>query len=131
MTESNRAHPPETTGGWYVFHQIVELGRAALRGIARVELDARREKAASTLEAIARPSGGGWSAVVPLIGSRADVMLMHFRPTLDDIGVAQQVTARLELFDAFRPVYSFLSVTEAGLYHATAAPPKEAAARST
>jgi chlorite dismutase len=130
MTETNRAHPPETTEGWYVFHQILELDRAALRGIAGGEVDGRRQKAATTLDEIARPSGGGWSAVVPLIGSRADVMLMHFRPTLDDIGVAQQVIARLELFDVFRPVYSFLSVTEAGLYHASADLAKEAAARS-
>ncbi len=76
------------------------------------------------------PDGGGWSAVVPLIGSSADVMLMHFRPTLDDIGVAQRQVARTPLFDLLAPSYSFLSVTEAGLYHASAQLARDAVARN-
>jgi chlorite dismutase len=62
-------------------------------------------------------------------GSRADVMLVHFRPTLDGIAHVQRSLARVELFDLLRPVYSFLSVTEAGLYHLTARLAKEAADR--
>ena len=37
-----------------------------------------------------RAGDEGWSAVVPLVGSRADVMLIHLRGTLDGIGTAQQ-----------------------------------------
>src|SRR5436190_1663101 len=32
--ERPRAHPPETTEGWYAFHQILAFDRAALRRIA-------------------------------------------------------------------------------------------------
>jgi chlorite dismutase len=56
-------------------------------------------------------------------------MLVHFRPTLDDIAAAQRELASVELFDALTPVYSFLSVTEAGLYHASAQLAASAAAR--
>jgi chlorite dismutase len=115
-----RAHPPETTEGWYAFHQILAVDRGALRAVPTQTRASMREEASSVLEGAANPRGGGWSAVVPLVGSRADVMLVHFRPTFDDIGEAQRTLARAALFDHLRPVYSFLSVTEAGLYHASA-----------
>jgi chlorite dismutase len=102
--------------------------RPALRAISSGRFPERRQ-AEPTLTALAEPEGGGWSAVVPLIGSRADVMLVHFRPTLDDIGAAQRAIAKVALFDALHPVYSFLSVTEAGLYHASAQLAAVAAAR--
>ena len=119
MTDS-RAHPPETTEGWFVLHQILRWNRPQLRALDAARLAAHRKTAATMLASMAAPEVGGWSAVVPLIGSRADVMFMHFRPTLDDIGAAQRSLATLGLFDALEPLYSFLSVTEAGLYHASA-----------
>jgi chlorite dismutase len=127
MTDASRpkAHPPETTEGWYVLHQIFRYDRASLRALA----GSAREDAERELNSLAAPDVGGWSAVVPLIGSRADVMLMHFRPTLDDIAVAQRAVAKLVLFDAMEVVYTFLSITEAGLYHASAQLAEEAAAR--
>jgi peroxiredoxin len=118
--ERPRAHPPETTEGWYAFHQILAFDRAALRAVSREDRTRLSDEAERGLDAAASPAEGGWSAVVPLVGSRADVMLVHFRPTFDDIGAAQRSLARVELFDFLRPVYNFLSVTEAGLYHASA-----------
>ena len=118
--ERPRAHPPETTEGWYAFHQILAFDRAALRGIAAHDRNRIRIEAESALDAASTPAAGGWSAVVPLVGSRADVMLVHFRPTFDGIGDVQRSLARVELLDYLRPVYSFLSITEAGLYHASA-----------
>ena len=118
--ERPRAHPPETTEGWYAFHQILAFDRAALRGIAAHDRSRIRIEAESALDAASTPAAGGWSAVVPLVGSRADVMLVHFRPTFDGIGDVQRSLARVELLDYLRPVYSFLSITEAGLYYASA-----------
>ncbi|MEO8563737.1 MAG: hydrogen peroxide-dependent heme synthase [bacterium] len=128
-TERARAHPPETTEGWYAFHQILALDRARLRALSDDARTRVRSEGARALDAVSKPDGEGWSAVVPLVGSRADVMLVHFRPTLDDIGVAQRALAQTELFDYLRPVYTFLSVTEAGLYHASAQLAGEAATR--
>jgi chlorite dismutase len=123
------AHPPETVEGWYALHQIFRLDRAMLREWAGETVTSLREGAASALREVAAPAGGGWSAVVPLIGSTADVMLVHFRPTLDAIGDVQRRLATEPLFDFLDPVYSFLSVTEAGLYHITAELAREAVAR--
>jgi chlorite dismutase len=117
--EPQIAHPPETVEGWYALHQAFSFDRASLRELRALDAG-MRSCAERTLRELAAPAGGGWSAVVPLIGSRADLLLIHFRPTLDAIGEAQQRVLREPLFDATRLAYSFLSVTEAGLYHITA-----------
>src|ERR671933_3065962 len=117
------AHPPETIEGWYALHQIFAVTPAA-----RAASDARA-CAAAALQELACPPEGGWSALFQLVGSKADVMLLHFRPTLDDIGAAQQRVAREPLFQQLARVYSFLSVTELGLYHLTAELARAAAAR--
>jgi peroxiredoxin len=124
-----RAHPPETTEGWYVLHQVLAYDRPLLRGLLSSQQVDVRAEASAALDAVVSPNVDGWSAIVPLIGSRADVMLVHFRASLDDIGVAQRSVATLTLFDAMKPAYSFLSVTEAGLYHASAQLAAEAAER--
>src|SRR3954471_16709521 len=124
-----RAHPPETTEGWYAFPQILAFDRPALRGIDATDRARIRIEAEAALDAASAPAVGGWSAVVPLVGSRADVMLVHFRPTFDGIGDVQRSLARVELLDYLRPVYTFLSVTEAGLYHASAQVAADGAAR--
>ena len=130
MTESRpRAYPPETTEGWYVFHQIFSWNRRSLRELSPASMEHAWAEAQRALGALAAPTNGGWTAVVPLIGSRADVMIIHFRSTLDDIAVAQRAVAKLALFDAMDVVYTFLSVTEAGLYHASAQLANEALAR--
>src|SRR5512144_2863958 len=104
--ERPRAPPPETTEGWYAFHQILAVDRAGLR--ARPDDRERmRLEAEQALDAACTPAA---------VGSRAVVMLVHFRPTFDDIGDVQRSLASVELFDHLRPVYTFLSVTEAGLY---------------
>ena len=122
------AHPPETLEGWYVLHQVYRVSRQALRNVGAHSLDAWLARAR---EVVAEVSQGaeGWSAVVGLIGSRAQVMLIHFRATLDEVGEAERRLAEEPLFDPLEPVYTFLSVTEAGLYHLTAELAREAGAR--
>ena len=127
--DTPRAYPPETTEGWYAFHQILSWNRSARRAIPVGELPSLQHRAVEKLESMAAPASGGWTGVIPLIGSRADVMLIHFRPTLDDIADAQRAVASERLFDALDSVYTFLSITEAGLYHATSQLVQDATAR--
>ncbi len=122
-------NPPETTEGWYALHQIFTWNRAALRAHDAAARTQIRADALETLNRLAAPTGDGWTAVAQLIGSRGDVMLVHFRSTLDAIGSAQRDVASLALFDLLTPAYSFLSVTEAGLYHASAQLAADAIAR--
>ena len=124
MAES--AHPPETAEGWYALHQIFSIDRRALRALAPTERTALRESASKGLGALTATVAagdarrGGWSALVSLIGSAGDVMLIHFRESLDELGEAQAKIASEPLSDFLIPRYAFLSVTEAGFYHISA-----------
>jgi hydrogen peroxide-dependent heme synthase len=114
--EKTIAHPPETLEGWYAFHQIFKASSAGK--ISDTVVDGIKSlKAAS-----------GWTLPVRLIGSSSDLMVVHFRETLDEIGEAQAQTLA-HIGDAAAISYSFLSVTEAGLYHLTAQLANEATAR--
>jgi chlorite dismutase len=120
MTDQNAEQPPETLEGWYALHQIYRIDREnrTPAGAAESEVFNRKEGATD-----------GWSEAVSLIGSSSDVMLVHFRPTLDAIGEVQRELARQPWMRRLELTYSFLSVTEAGLYHLTAKLAEEAAER--
>jgi peroxiredoxin len=127
--DTTNAYPAETVEGWYALHQMLGVDRATLRAHGSERVANAIRSAAATLDALATPQEGGWSALVPLVGSRADVMLVHLRPTLDDLGAIQSRLGCLTLFDAMRPVYSFLSVTEVGMYHVAARAARDARER--
>jgi chlorite dismutase len=65
-------------------------------------------------------SQSGWSCFARIIGSTDDLLVIHFRDSLDAIGKAQDDLDRSELAGMLEPTYAFLSVTEAGLYHISA-----------
>lgn len=117
------AHPPATLEGWYASHHLLALPRG--ERAAESELEAARQ----TLADIACGSDGSWSIAVPLVGSPADVMIVHFRPTLEELGAVEQRVRSDPFLGRLRPVYTLLSVTEAGLYHITAQLAKDAADR--
>ncbi len=120
------AYPAETVEGWYALHQMFRIDRNMLRSPGSERLSTTLRGAETTLDDLAAPADGGWSTVVPLIGSRADVMLVHLRPTFDALGAIQSRLRCLALFDALELVYSFLSVTEVGMYHVAARAARDA-----
>ena len=120
MKDQTAEQPPETLEGWYVLHQIYRIDR---------ERNTPAGTAESDVFGAAKPPAEGWSEAVALIGSTSDVMFMHCRPTLDAIGDVQRELARQPWMRRLVPTYSFLSVTEAGLYHMTAKLADEAVAR--
>jgi hydrogen peroxide-dependent heme synthase len=123
-------HPPETLEGWYLSHHVYAVDRAALRALGAERTVALLADADAALGAIAPATAdGGWSAAFSLAGSAGVLLIIHARPSLDEIAVAERTLARSPLFDTLRREYGFLSVTEAGLYHITAQLAKEAVAR--
>jgi peroxiredoxin len=133
MTPPPIAHPPETLEGWYSLHQIFRFTRQkpdATR-LARLVKSSAAALASGPGARKTRTSSApaGWSCFVRLIGSTSDLMVIHFRESLDAIVAAQNALSRTELAKALEPVYAFLSVTEAGLYHITAELARSAEAR--
>src|ERR1700674_1597109 len=140
MTTLAIAHPPATLEGWYALHQIFRISgkRLVPREFERMIKGAKAKlggasKRSSAMSPKRKGKGdlaAGWSCFVSLVGSTSDLMVIHFRDTLDAMGEAQGALAQTSLARALDPVYAFLSVTEAGLYHITAELAREAEARS-
>ena len=128
------AHPPETLEGWYSLHQIFRFKEAVpnegeLARLAKSALGTLRQEPATGKRKPKQESEAGWSCFVRLIGSRSHLMAIHFRESLDAIGAAEQRLRSTSAFAGADLTYSFLSVTEAGLYHITADLARAAAAR--
>jgi hydrogen peroxide-dependent heme synthase len=117
---STTALPPATLEGWYAAHQALHLDWPALRALPPQERAALVEEARGLMRQWSEPQGGGWSAAFHLAGGGGDLMLIHFRETLDAVAQALLEQKRSALAPFLRTEYEFLSVTEAGLYHATA-----------
>jgi chlorite dismutase len=118
---ASRAHPPETLEGWFALHQVFSSKSSS----EPVDTGRIQERATKTLET----STGGWSALAHLIGSTADIMAVHFRPTLEDLSTVQVGMRQLACASELTLAYSFVSVTEAGLYHLTAQLARDTVAR--
>ena len=117
---------PATLEGWYSLHQMMSIDWPLVRAMSAVDRATLRSTAAELLEALETPETDGWSRAYQLIGGGADVMFVHFRNTLDELGRVDMRLRRSRPGSALRLVHDYTSVTEAGLYHATA----EAAAQA-
>jgi hydrogen peroxide-dependent heme synthase len=136
MTTPPIAHPPETLEGWFALHQIFRFKKPKLdagrltRMVKSASLALEQGRAPRTKARTKKSEPvAGWSCFARIIGSTADVMVIHLRDSLDSLGAAQDELARTELAGNLEPVYTFLSVTEAGLYHITAELARAAIAR--
>ncbi len=139
MTTPPLAHPPATLEGWYALHQIFrlngtpldarELHRLVKAASAKLGGAPTRSSRSTSNRKAKTESAAGWTCFVSLIGSTSDLMVIHFRDRLDAIGIAQNILSATTLARALDPVYAFLSVTEAGLYHISAELARDAEAR--
>lgn len=114
------ALPPATLEGWYAAHHALHLDWSQLAAMGAGERAALSREMGSLAERWAAPEGGGWSAAFQLVGGGGDLLLIHFRDSLDSLASTLLEQKRSMLWPLVRTEYEFLSVTEAGLYHATA-----------
>jgi chlorite dismutase len=117
---------PATLEGWYALHQILAIDYAALRRAGREEAVRAGGAARALLEELSEPAGAGWSGSWRLVGGGADLMFIHFRETLDQLADVQLRVRRSPVGPLLQLVYDYTSVTETGLYQATAEAVQEA-----
>jgi hydrogen peroxide-dependent heme synthase len=119
---------PLTVEGYSVLHQMMRFGWAAWRPLPPEQ---KREivEEASALLARMEQNSAGQSALFSLLGHKGDLMLVHFRPSFDDLKQTELQLAQLRLSDYLEPTTSYLSVIELGLYESTLKIYTELAAR--
>ena len=109
---------PLTLEGHYLLHEMYRLRRAEWSRL----LEERREALAREASALIggmekRPDGA--SCAVAVLGQKADLMLIHFRPSLEGLHEAQLQVAGMGLSEYLEPAGSYVSVVELGLYEMT------------
>jgi hydrogen peroxide-dependent heme synthase len=109
---------PETLEGWSVLHQLFTIRWDRVRAL---DVSTRRviaEEAAGLLASMEGRAEGP-SALVYLLGHKADLMLIHFRKSFEELAGAELQVSRTRLFDDLIPTASFVSMVELGLYEMT------------
>ena len=104
---------PLTLEGLSVLHQMFRFRWADWR-----KLEAARRTQIMAAAAIALSAGedAGQAALYSMLGHKGDLMLVHFRDSLDELNAAELQLNRLELQGFLEPVHSYLSIIELGLY---------------
>jgi len=114
---------PLTLEGSSVLHQMFRLRRTAWRALECCERERLIEEAVGLLSPMEKGSQEGHpnqSAVYSQIGHKGDLMLVHFRDSLEDLHRTEIAIAGLELTSYLEPSHSYLSVVELGLYDSSA-----------
>jgi peroxiredoxin len=113
---------PLTLDGSSVLHQMFRFDWGAWR-----RLDAAgRERAIAEIGALLAPMERGsgdarpsQSAVFAQLGHKGDLMLVHFRDSIEQLAAVERDLARTELGSFLQPTHSYLSLVELGLYESS------------
>lgn len=117
----SRTHiAPKTLEGWYALHQLFRIDWPELKRLPGEERAGAVREVAGLLQGWREPTEGGWSAAFRIVGGGADLLLAHFRPTLEELSEIEGELYGSRLGDFLEPAYHFLSVVELGMYGLTA-----------
>jgi hydrogen peroxide-dependent heme synthase len=114
---------PLTLEGSSVLHQMFRFDWAAWRRLDAGERARIVAEAAALLTPLEqRPAQGhpAQSAVFAQLGHKGDLMLVHFRDSIEQLAAVERDLARTELNSFLQPQHSYLSVVELGLYESSA-----------
>jgi hydrogen peroxide-dependent heme synthase len=109
---------PITIEGSSVLHQMMRVEWTDWRHLPQSDRDKIAGEAGAVLAEM-EAGGANGSALFSLMGHKGDLMFVHFRDGFDALNDVQQRLRKLRLFDFLKPVTSYLSMVELGLYEST------------
>ena len=112
--------PPQALDGWYVLHQGFHVSWPRLKQLSPDERAAVAGEFSDLLEGWRDLGEGGWSGGYRMVGGGLDLMLVHFRPSLEALADCEKAVRRTALADHAYVEMDFVSVVELGLYRLTA-----------
>jgi chlorite dismutase/heme-degrading monooxygenase HmoA len=113
-----RRRPPGTEEGWYALHDLRRIDWDAWRKAPDRTRKRALEEGIEYLqdhEALADAEEGG-SAVFSMLGQKADIMVLHLRPTLEHLDRAERRFESTALAEFTERAASYVSVTEVSGY---------------
>jgi chlorite dismutase len=110
--------PPQTDEGWYALHDFRRIDWAAWRDAPERERESAIEEGVAYLDAheAVEDAEDGVSAVFAMVGHKADLLIVHLRPTLDALSTAERQFDRTALGAFTEQSTSYVSVTEVSGY---------------
>jgi chlorite dismutase len=109
---------PLTLDGSYILHQMFRVRWAAWRGLAASDQKKISESATARFGDWERNKDGP-SALFSLLGHKGDLMIVHFRRTLEELNHTELQVAHSRFSEFLEPANSYLSIVELGLYEAS------------
>jgi hydrogen peroxide-dependent heme synthase len=109
---------PLTLDGSYILHQMFRIRWAAWRGVGSSEQKHLLTNATTMFGAMEQNKQEA-TALFSMLGHKGDLMIVHFRKSLEGLNDAELTVAQSELCEYLDPSTSYLSVVELGLYDAS------------
>jgi hydrogen peroxide-dependent heme synthase len=106
---------PESLEGWSILHLMYRVRWDRLRHAPVADAQRMADEAN---KALAVPDAGA-TAVVQMIGHKADLMFICFRRGFEQLAAAQLALSRTELHQHLEPTSSYVSIVELGMYEMT------------
>lgn len=113
---------PLTLDGSSVLHQMFRFDWPAWRRLDQAARDRAAAEAQSLLALMEKPSPQGHpsqSALFAQLGHKGDLLLVHFRDSIDQLARVERDLARTEFGSFLLPSHSYLSIVELGLYESS------------
>jgi hydrogen peroxide-dependent heme synthase len=113
---------PLTLDGSSVLHQMFRFDWGAWRRLDAAGRNRAIAEATALLAPLEKGSGGerpSQSAVFAQLGHKGDLMLVHFRDSIEHLAAVERDLARTELGSFLQPAHSYLSIVELGLYESS------------
>ncbi len=133
MSDSPAVFPPVplTLEGSALLHQFFRFKWKAWRATAKADRDRIAANAVGVLKGLERANSDApvRSALFSQLGHKGDLILIHFRDSLETLNQVELDLAQTELYDYLTPVHSYVSVVELGLYESTRKTYEAAAAK--
>jgi chlorite dismutase len=109
---------PLTLDGSYILHQMFRVRWSAWRALGTSDQKTILDKATAMLTGMEKNHEEP-SALFSLMGHKGDLMLVHFRRTLDALNHAELRVGHSRFHEFLEPMSSYVSVVELGLYEAS------------
>ena len=112
---------PLTLEGASVLHQFFRFDWKAWHGCAQEERRKIVTDAVATLRSLERPAAGAQlhTALYSQLGHKGDLMLIHFRESLEALNQVELTLAQTAFHDFLDLRHSYVSVVEQGLYESS------------
>jgi peroxiredoxin len=107
---------PETLEGWSVLHLMYRVRWEQMKH----RTPADRHRLAADAAGVLASADAGSTAIIQVLGHKADLMFICFRRSFDELAQAQLALSQTELHDSLEATSSYVSVVELGMYEMTA-----------